>query len=255
MTFDAVSIHPTSNPVTVDTVHDQKIEVVRTTTRTTADGYEAQNATLKFLIATAYNLKDNAISGGPDWLNSDHYDLIAKITASDESGPPALTAQQRREMLRAVLADRFHLMVHAETKDGPVFDLALTKNGPKFHQATPNDTFAKGVTALDGRAHPGSPMMVRPGNVVGQGITLASLNDLLTQIVHRPIIDKTGLTGRYDISLEWKPDNIPDTSPLADSSAPSIFTAVQEQLGLKLSPSTAPLDVLVIDSAQKPTPN
>src|SRR6185437_10838584 len=106
---------------------------------------------------------------------------------------------------------------------------------------------------MDGRAHPGSPMMVSPGKIVGQGITLASLNDLVAQIVHRPIIDKTALTGRYDISLEWTPDNTPDTSPLAGDL--SIFTAVQEQLGLKLEPSTASLDILVIDSAQKPTPN
>ena len=229
-----------------------KVEVVRTIVRTTSDGYEAQNATVRFLIASAYDIKENSITGGPDWLTSDHYDVIAKVTGSG-AAQPSFSSEQRRRMQQALLAERFHLVAHAETKDAPAFELVLAKGGPKFREAIPNDPFAAGVVAIDGRPYPGFPMLVAAGKLIGQGVAIPALSDFLAQLVRRPVIDKTGLTGKYDISLEWAPDNTPPDSELA--SRPVIFTALQEQLGLRLQATTAPAATLVIDSIQRPSEN
>ncbi len=209
------------------------VTTTRMFTQDTPDGYHVGNGTLKYLIMDAYNVKWDSIVGGPDWIGATGYDIDAKVTPAADAPPPRLTGAQRRQMIQSLLADRFKLVVHNETKDAPIYDLELAKGGSKLPITTPNDTFAKGINGLDGNpVSSGYPVMLGRGHLFGQAVTIASLIDYLKQELHRPVVDKTGLTGKYDLSLVWTPDNTPDDSPLAGG--PSLFTAIQEQLGLKL---------------------
>jgi uncharacterized protein (TIGR03435 family) len=200
------------------------------------------------LVGEAYCIFDpKLITGGPPWIDRDKFDLEAKFDAASDPGAKNLTYCQRSSMLQPLLADRFHLKVHFETKDFPVYNLVLAKGGPKFQQAKPENIDDNGIGIT---CHVTRESL---GDTQRQGCTVASLTDLLRYNTGRTVIDKTGLTGLYDFELHWSSDNTPADSPAA--AYPTIFTAVQEQLGLKLESSTAPLDVLVIDSAEMPTPN
>ena len=257
LAYDVVSIRPTRSSTSTDS---QGISVIRTVIRTTADGASFENANLKSLIANAYNVKDNAIMGIPDWADSAHYDINAKVVPEPGAAPPALTNPQRRQMLQSLLADRFHLVVHRDTKDTPIYELDLAKGGSKLHESTPA---AAPSTANAPDGHPalrgfpmmlrGFPMMFGPGKVSGQSISISTLTDLLTAQLHRPVVNKTGLTGKYDLNLQWTPDEVDAASP--DVSGPSLFTAVQEQLGLKLTATHGPVTTLVLDHVERPTPN
>jgi uncharacterized protein (TIGR03435 family) len=211
----------------------------------TPDGYTATNVSLLKLIGEAYGIFDpKLMTGGPPWIDKDKFDLEAKFDPSEIPNAKDLTYRQRADMLRAVLADRFHLKVHFESKDFPAYNLVIAKGGLKFQQ-TKQDT-------IDGKGIGITCTHLRGGAV--EGCSMANLADSLRYPTGRTVIDKTGLTGLYDYpTLVYSTDNTPANSPAA--AYPSIFTAVQEQLGLKLEPSTAPLDILVIDSAEPPTPN
>ena len=251
LAFDAISIHPTKiKTITVN----EDVETTRMVLSDPPDGYHVENGPLKFLIMDAYNVKWDSIVGGPDWIETNGYDIDAKVTPSADAPPPKLTGAQRKQMIQSMLADRFKLVVHNETKDAPIYELELAKSGSKLPESTPGDTFAKGINGLDGNpVSSGYPVMLGRGRLFGQAVTIASLIDYLKQELHRPVVDKTGLTGKYDLSLQWTPDNTPDDSPLAGG--PSIFAAVQEQLGLKLTSTHGPVKTLVIDHVEPPSPN
>ena len=224
--------------------------------RDTPDGYSVGNGTLKSLIMDAYNVKWDSIVGGPDWIGTNGYDIDAKVTPAADAPPPKLTNAQRRQMIQSLLADRFKLIIHNETKDAPIYELDLAKGGSKLPESTPNDGFAKGIKGIDGNPVPiGYPMQLGRGRLFGQAVTIASLIDDLTRELKRPVVDKTGLTGKYDISLEWTPDAMTASDSPTGASGPSIFTAVQEQLGLKLTSTHGPVKTLVIDHVEPPTPN
>jgi len=251
LAFDAISIRPSK---TTTTITSGGIEIERMFTRTTPDGYSVENTTLKYLIMEAYSVKWDSIVGGPGWIGSEHFDIDAKVTPSADAPPPKLTNAQRRQMIQSLLADRFKLVVHNETKDAPIYELGLAKSGSKLPESTPGDTFAKGFKGIDDNPVPiGYPVLLSFGHLFGQAVTIASLIDYMTSALHRPVVDTTGLTGKYDLSLEWTPDNTPDDSPLAGG--PSLFTSVQEQLGLKLTSAHGPVDTLVIDHAEMPSAN
>jgi len=251
LTFDASSIHPSK---TTTTTTSSGIEIERTFTRTTPDGYSVENGTVKYLIMEAYNVKWDSIVGGPVWLGSDHFDIDAKVTPAADAPPPKLTSAQRKLMIQSLLADRFKLIVHNETKDAPIYELDLAKSGSKLPESTPGDTFAKGFKGIDDNSVPiGYPVLLSFGHLFGQAVNIASLDEYMTSVLKRPIVDKTGLTGKYDLSLQWTPDNTPDDSPLAGG--PSFFTAIQEQLGLKLTSTHGPVKTLVIDHVEKPSAN
>lgn len=193
--------------------------------------FEATNASMEECIRFAYDVKGYQIIG-PDWLNSDaaSYDIIA--TASRET-----SSQQIRLMLQSLLADRFKVAVHRETRMLPVYELVVGKNGPKL-------TAAKS----GGRSSTNS----NNGNVTGTNVSMAELAHQLsrTSAVGRPVFDKTGIEGSYDFTYEYAPDD-------NDSAGrPSIFTALQQKLGLKLEAAKGPVEVVVIDHAEKvPTAN
>ena len=251
LAFDAISIHPTK----IKTISvNEDVETTRMVLSDPPDGYHVENGTLKFFIMEAYGVKWDSIVGGPDWIDTTGYDIDAKVTPAVDAPPPKLTRAQRRQMIQSLLADRFKLVVHNETKDAPIYELDLAKGGSKLPTTTPNDTFAKGINGLDGNpVSSGYPVMLSRGRLFGQSVTIASLIDYLKMELKRPVIDKTGLTGKYDLSLQWTPDNTLADSPLAGG--PSIFPAVQEQLGLNLTSTHGPVKTLVIDQVEKPSEN
>ena len=232
----------------------------------------ATGITVKFLISMAYGVKEFQVSGGPSWIDSQRYDVEAKEEDSQakelEKLPPDQQGKQMRLMLQSLLADRLKVKVSHTTKELPVYALVVAKNGPKLHDAKPGDTYPNGIKGPDGIAHAGM-MHMGAGQLTGQGVPMPTLVMLLSQQLGRTILDQTGLKGNYDINLQWTPDeslgamfNGPEggkpatgNPPTPESSGPSIFTAIQEQLGLKLESTKGPVEILVIDHVEQPSEN
>jgi uncharacterized protein (TIGR03435 family) len=211
--------------------------------------FAANNASLKLLIQTAYDVRSHQISGGPNWLDSAKFDIEAK---SDSAAPiPAGPAggPQMRLMLQSLLEERFKLKLHRESKEEPVYELVVAKGGPKLQQAA--DSLKQQQRGLQ----------MRRGQLTGTAAPMSILVSQLSQQLGRSVIDKTGLTGQYDFDLKWTPEfgqsqgGPADAGPPPDSPGPSIFTALQEQLGLKLESTKSQVDVLVVDHAEQPSEN
>jgi uncharacterized protein (TIGR03435 family) len=237
--------------------------------RPPVDGrFTATNVTLKMLIALAYKVRQLEISGGPTWIASDRYDVNAKAADSNVS------ADQSRLMIQKMLEDRFRLMVHRETKEMPVYALLPAKNGLKIRDSKEGECVA--VASISPRAstpdQPFTPVcgsfIVMPTGLDGKDISMAQLANSLSGIVGPPVIDKTGYAAGFDFHLEFTRDvtaTQPNFPPAAgdkglaatpgDTSGPSIFAALQEQLGLKLEATKGPVEVIVIDHAEKASVN
>jgi len=222
-----------------------------------ANSFKGTNLTLTDLLINSYDIRAELIYGLPAWTRSARFDIYAKIVNPDMEQMHKLTIEQRRAMLLAVLKDRFHLQAHLETKTLPVFDLTVAKGGPKFTGATGADTHAamvkNGLTT-------GGSMLVNNGELTANAVPLSSLTYSLSGEVGRTIIDKTGLTGKYDFELKWTPERAAasgaDNGQTDDqNSASSLFTALQEQLGLKLQSSKGPVETLVVDHVEMPSEN
>jgi uncharacterized protein (TIGR03435 family) len=208
--------------------------------------FVARNHTVKTLIAAAYNLSPRAISGGPPWVESDHYDIFAKPPGSIRPN-----FDEQTSMLRKLLADRFKLTFHRESKVLSIYTLTIAKNGPKL---------GEGTVSPDGP----QPLAIV---ISPQGVWLPARNATIGEFasvmqraaLDRPIVDKTGLSGRYDFKLAWTPDEsqfggiAPRES--SESTEPDLFMAIQQQLGLKLEATRGPVDVLVIDKVERPSDN
>jgi uncharacterized protein (TIGR03435 family) len=205
------------------------------------------NTTLNDLVVFAYELHARQIAGGPDWAETQKYDVTGQPEAQ---GAPNLT--QLRGMIRQLLTDRFKLAFHREQRELPVYAIIVAPGGPKL---TKNDTNPNGLPGLLFRGL---------GVLPGTNATIADLAGVMqSAVLDRPVVDKTGLPGRYDFSLRWTPDEsqfaglgdrVPP--PANDANAPpGLFTAFQEQLGLKLDPTRAPVEVLVIDRVARPSEN
>jgi uncharacterized protein (TIGR03435 family) len=213
--------------------------------------YTAANETLGEIIQyDAYGITAPRILGIPPALEKARFDIEAKIDPVEYARMQALPGAQRTEQfqlqVRQLLAERFKLVVHTETRELPVYALVVAKGSPKLKAAQKPDSNS-------GRS--------RTGYLNGEGMTMEHLANSLTRTssaeLGRLVIDKTGLTGKYDLTLRWTPDtgNPPMLNGEPDTSAPSIFTAIQEQLGLKLESTKGPVSVLVIDHAELPTLN
>jgi uncharacterized protein (TIGR03435 family) len=202
----------------------------------------AINVPLKMLIQFAFGIPESQIVDAPEWIGSTKFDIEAKADSALDEQMRGLNADQgkaqKRLMLQALLADRFRLKVRHETRQLPVYVLTIAKNGPRFLETKANGT------TIDG------------GNgkirVQGGDNTVELLAEQLATDLGRPVIDQTKILGRYDIDLHWSPDEL---SPTSDISGPSIFTAIQEQLGLKLESQKGPVQVLVIDHVEMPSDN
>jgi uncharacterized protein (TIGR03435 family) len=186
------------------------------------------------LIGYAYDLQPYQILGGPSWITADRYDIAAKA-----EGDGLLVPTQIKQMTQALLTDRFGLKYHRDTKEMPVYALVVGKNGPKLKESAPDAEKRLTLGSADGHTR----MTVTKGDMAQLVGEFSNING-----VDRPTIDKTGLTGAYDYQLDWSRGE-------PGSNAPVIFTAIQEQLGLKFQPDKARVEVLVIDRVEKPGEN
>jgi uncharacterized protein (TIGR03435 family) len=201
------------------------------------------NGRLPIIIMEAYGLKQSfQLVGGPAWIRSARYDIQAKA-----QGVPA--PDQLMLMLQDLLEDRFKLKVHRETRELPVFLLTLAKGGPKEFKAGTCVLPDPIKPTVESGPYCGRNQLLR-GRWDGSNIDLTKVVDGLSVLLDRKIIDKTGLTGLFDIHLELPPD-----SPSVDDAAPSLNTVLQEQLGLKLESGKGPVEIIVIDHIERPTEN
>jgi uncharacterized protein (TIGR03435 family) len=219
------------------------------------------NATLKGVLTIAYDVKDYQISG-PGWLDTERYDILVKV-------PAGATKEQVNGMWQSLLAERFSLMLHHAPKEFQVEELVVGRNGAKLKETTldPALTLEPGPPKFDKNhelAGPGFVTTIMPNgqaHSVAKAQPLTRLTATLGNVLHRPVIDKTRLTGKYDFSIDFKMDlralgAQPSEADNASDPGPDLAAAVEQQLGLKLAPAKAKLDVLVIDKAEKvPTDN
>jgi len=238
----------------------------------TPDGLVVRTATVKMLILRAYGVDAYQMTGGPDWLNSERYDIDAKFdgaTADDlQKLSPNDRILARQRMLQTILSERFNLTIHRDTKELQVYSLIVAKNGPKLQEVKLDDVDPS--KPKTGPA-PGSAQMTSGGGggqMRGFASSLANLTSMLTNYLRRPVIDRTGLTGIYDYTLRWtsddgqsqssssiqggSPTGLPSTDP---SGGAALLTAIQEQLGLKLESAKSPIELIVIDHVERPSGN
>jgi uncharacterized protein (TIGR03435 family) len=213
--------------------------------RTTDDDFSAQGMTVRALVKDAYGLiTDDQLTGLPEWATTDQFDIHAKMDADTSDALKKLSEKERgrqyENMLQGMLADRFQLKAHRETKVIPVYALVAAKGGAKLKETAPNVPMGYGINSSSS----GSTMS-------GHGMDMTTLIYGLSGDVGRVIIDQTGLTGKYDMDLKWSSEE----NQNADDSAPPIFTALQEQLGLKLESTKAPVETIVVDHIDKPSAN
>lgn len=233
-----------------------------------------RNSALKDLIAAAYGMADiqalipDRILGGPDWIKSERYDIDAKANAEFQfapGGPP----REMLLMLRSLLEERFKLATHREVREMPIFELVVARKdgrlGPGLHK-TSIDCDALFAGGRPGGAaaprQPGEPPPCRliggPARTIAAGVTMQQLAANLSNHLGRFVVDRTGLTERFDFNLAWTPEQLPTVAPPpgvppVDPNGPPLVTALQEQLGLKVEAAKGPVDVLVIDSVEHPT--
>ncbi len=196
--------------------------------------FTATNVTLKLLISRAYGVAEAQIQGGPGWIETETYDIAAKADT-----PLEMTREELRPCLQGLLAERFQLAIHREPKRGAVFSLAaMAKNGQRLKEHS-------------GPGQAGISMSTDSGMAVitGTKTTMTRLAEYLSNQAGRPVIDNTELQGEYDFRVEWAPDEKPG------STRPSIFAALQEQLGLKLNATKGTIETIVVDRAERPSAN
>jgi bla regulator protein blaR1 len=231
--------------------------------------FNATNVTLRMLLRQAFNVQEFQITGGPDWMASDRFDVVAKAPEGE------FTADLMRPMLRSLLAERFKLVVHNETREMAIYALVKARDDGKLG---PNLSPAAIDCAAVMRGRRGGPpptppqpgqklecgFMIGPGRMNAGGMPLSNLAQTLSPQVGRIVLDKTELTGNYDLELTYSLEGLGSVFPGGgpplingapapiDPNQPNLFTALQEQLGLKLDSQRGPVDVVVIDSVQQP---
>ena len=214
----------------------------------------ATNVTLRTLIAFAFDIRDFQLTGGPKWIDTDRYDIVARPAHDDDSRAIAAGSVTRNDLTRArmkaLLTDRFHLIVHNETREMPVYALVIAKNGPRLELAN-DDNPQRGISG-------------QRGLFVCTHVSMKMLAErALAPRLGNIVLDKTGLTGEYNFKIQYVDDSPPKpgADPTAerfdtnDPSGPTLAVALQEQLGLKLETQKGPVQVIVVDSAEKASAN
>jgi uncharacterized protein (TIGR03435 family) len=245
--FDAASIKPS---VAVDAFG----------VSTPPGRFRGTGLTLRLLIRYAYGVRDTQIVGTPPWGSTERFDIEAT------TGPTAVPLPQVPALVQQLLAERFHLVFHRETKEMPVFELTVDKDGAKLESAPdPKGPGAPSQPVKEGTPRPGG-FRASAGQVSGSAVPLTQLVQVLSTQLGRTVIDKTGLTGFYTFALTWTPDALkgkfgdgggpPLVNGIAlDPNGPDLVTAVREQLGLKVQSSNGPVELIVVEHAEHPTIN
>lgn len=228
----------------------------------TLNGFIARNVTLRQIIQEAYGVyEQDRLSGGPRWLSTERFDVDAKIEGNDVAKFEHISVDQRRSILQKFLAERFKLRVHDETKTIPAYALVISKGGPKLKVSNAVDVYHSEIKGIDG-------LVTRSevGLITVKGFTMKQFAKLLYPSAQLIVVDETGLTGRYDFELQWTPYNLRSSATNSSDpsqnaatplgvSGPSIFTALKEQLGLKLESIKYPISAIVVDQVNQPSPN
>jgi uncharacterized protein (TIGR03435 family) len=191
------------------------------------------NEPVKLLIRVAFQLQNSQIVGGPSWLDTDRYDIEAKT-----GRPERITPGQLSPLMQNLLAERFHLRFHRETREMAVGALMVAKGGPRLKAKVEGEG-----AAMNTSGGPGTSQLI------ATGVSMELLAGYVANRLGRVVVDRTGLSDSYDFTLDWSPD------PPPDSKAPTLITALQEQLGLRLERQKAPVEVLVIDGIERPSQN
>jgi bla regulator protein blaR1 len=263
--FDVTSVKPNKGPVEAGMAFVPRPK-----------GFAAQNVTLRMLVMLAYQVRELEIVGGPGWMASDRFDIAGTIESPDKTDDDAL-----QRMLQALLAERFKLRVHQERRELPMYALVASRPdrtlGARLRPftgecianptrgAAPVPETPNGLLPVSEPAKGPQPCLASPlgvGRLSARGLPMTDLAVMLARLpaVSRRVVDRTGLAGRFDYDLEWTPTVMPSgASPAASTdpsnAGPNLFTALQEQLGLKLEPGRETLPVLVIDSVEQPSPD
>jgi uncharacterized protein (TIGR03435 family) len=247
--YDVVSIKPYK-----DNMEDPKATAHWMGSRESEDGFTLHNAPISVVIAQAYHTEHSRLSGAPDWVNKDRYEIEAKMSSEVVDAFQKLSVADqklaRQHMLRILARDYLKLTFHMEVTEVQIYEMVVGKNGSKLKPADPNA--------------PEQGMRVSGGGGVttwdGKNTALSSMMGQLTYVMGRPVYDKTGLTGRYDFQVKYSSDRAGAGSPDIEAAAPPdaappIMIALEEQLGLKLVSGKGPMDIIVIDHLDRPAMN
>jgi uncharacterized protein (TIGR03435 family) len=226
--YDVISIKPNQSGYESVTAHFNN------------DSYSATNISLKRLLQDAYGVEEELIFGVPVTIDSERFDISAKIIDPDSDALTKVSEQNRRSMLLPFLAEHFKLKTHIETKTLPVYELIIIQGGPTFVQTPDSSGHGFGMSVNNNR------------ELAAHDLPMKSLAKILTDQLQHTVIDKTGLTGTYDLALKWSTDDSPGR--LSDS-GPSVFTALQQQPGVKLQPGIDPVQTLIVDHVELPSEN
>jgi len=266
--FEVASVKPYKGPLTMISSNTEP-----------GGRFVAQQQSLKDLVALAYRVRDSQILGGPSWIASDRFDVNARAAGELPPFDPTGEIGPLERMLQSLLADRFKLVAHRETRELPIFALVMARSDGRPGQKLRRSSTDCASMFAD-RARAGQPgpivagdrptcgMVVSPLSIRIGGGPLSQLTMVLTNMTNRFVVDRTGLTGNYDVDLQWTPqgmrigrppgDNPPGPAfpaPPPDANGATLETAIQEQLGLKLDPQRGPVPVLIIERADQPTPD
>jgi bla regulator protein BlaR1 len=238
----AIALAKTLAPYDISTVKQNKSADGPWGARFGDTTFTANGVTLQFVLQIVYDVKANQISGLTGPVSSLHFDINAKVLPSADGTQPKRTDAQLVAMMIPLLADRFHLQAHVESKISPVYDLVVAKSGIKLKLDQTERTDAGWNNSFAGTEK----------TLTAKSFSMGDLADALSDMADRKVVDKTNLTGHADITLKWSDDI---AAQQGDPNTISLFTAIEDQLGLKLQPSKGPVDTLVIDHIEMPTPN
>ncbi len=244
----------------------------------TPDGVSISGVPMRMLLREAFRTEDDRLVGAPDWAKKKRYDIQAKVSPEDAPKLEKLKIDERRSMILPLLIERFNLKYHHEMRELPSYVLVVAKGGPKMKASEiqdppsslqpPDRSDPKVGGAVKNPPQNRMMRLMGPGHVEAEGSNMQGLARLLSTQLGRTVVNQTGLTGNYDYTLNWTPDNAPPPMPgggpeggpprndnAGDAAGPSVFTAVQEQLGLKLESTKGMVDVIVIDHIDSPSEN
>jgi bla regulator protein BlaR1 len=202
---------------------------------------QATNVQMKGMLELAFDVRQDSIFGLPHSVEASHYDIVAKVVDADPKVLEKLTREQRGDMVRHLLKDRFKLKWHREIRTLPVLELVAMKSGSKL---TPSTSQSDDTN-----------MNTSNSTLTATHVSMDDLARFLANQTHNPVVDKTGLAGKYDLQLKWRREEQSAQSGATDDPLPTLYTAIQEQLGLKLESGKGPVNVLVIDHIEEPTEN